>query len=139
MAVFRIEKTRDYTVMSNHHLKDRTLTLKSKGLLSMMLSLPDEWNYTTRGLAAICREGVDSIGAALKELETHGYTAHPASGRKRQDHGYRVCHLRNASVRAAVKPRYAFTGYGKAIYGKPGYGYPGYGGTVYGKPRTIKY
>ena len=72
MAVFRIEKTRDYTVMSNHHLKDRTLTLKSKGLLSMMLSLPDEWNYTTRGLAAICREGVDSIGAALKELETHG-------------------------------------------------------------------
>lgn len=73
MAVFRIEKTRNYTVMSNHHLKDRTLTLKSKGLLSMMLSLPDEWNYTTRGLAAICREGVDSIGAALKELETHGY------------------------------------------------------------------
>ena len=73
MAVFRIEKTRDYTVMSNHHLKDRTLTLKSKELLSMMLSLPDEWNYTTRGLAAICREGVDSIGAALKELETHGY------------------------------------------------------------------
>ena len=73
MAVFRIEKTRDYTVMSNHHLKDRTLTLKSKGLLSMMLSLPDEWNYTTRGLAAICREGVDSICAALKELETHGY------------------------------------------------------------------
>lgn len=70
---FRIEKTRDYTVMSNHHLKDRTLTLKSKGLLSMMLSLPDEWNYTTRGLAAICREGVDSIGAALKELENHGY------------------------------------------------------------------
>ena len=50
MAVFRIEKTRDYTVMSNHHLKDRTLTLKSKGLLSMMLSLPDEWNYTTRVL-----------------------------------------------------------------------------------------
>lgn len=140
MAVFRIEKTRDYTVMSNHHLKDRTLTLKSKGLLSMMLSLPDEWNYTTRGLAAICREGVDSIGAALKELETHGYIRRTQlRDEKRQDHGYRVCHLRNASVRAAVKPRYAFTGYGKTIYGKPGYGYPGYGGTVYGKPRTIKY
>lgn len=73
MAVFRIEKTRDYTVMSNHHLKDRALTLKSKGLLSMMLSLPDDWNYTTRGLAAICREGVDSIGTALKELERAGY------------------------------------------------------------------
>ena len=82
MAVFRIEKTRDYTVMSNHHLKDRTLTLKSKGLLSMMLSLPDEWNYTTRGLAAICREGVDSIGAALKELETHRYILY----RVRQSH-----------------------------------------------------
>ena len=73
MAVFRIEKTRDYTGMSNYHLKHRTLTLKSKGLLSMMLSLPEEWNYTTRGLAAICREGVDSIGAALKELEMKGY------------------------------------------------------------------
>ncbi len=73
MAVFRVEKTRDYTVMSNYHLKDNSLSLKSKGLLSMMLSLPDEWNYTTRGLAAICKEGVDSIGTALKELEKAGY------------------------------------------------------------------
>ena len=73
MAVFRIEKTRNYTVMSNYHLKDKSLTLKSKGLLSLILSLPDEWNYTTRGLAAICREGVDSIGAALRELEVAGY------------------------------------------------------------------
>ncbi len=73
MAVFRVEKTRDYTVMSNYHLKDNSLSLKSKGLLSMMLSLPDEWNYTTRGLAAICKEGVDSIGTALKELERAGY------------------------------------------------------------------
>ena len=59
--------------MANHHLKNRTLTLKAKGLLSVMLSLPEEWNYTTRGLAAICREGVDSIGAALRELEDAGY------------------------------------------------------------------
>lgn len=73
MAVFRIERTLDYTVMSNHHLKDTALSLKAKGLLSMMLSLPDEWNYTTRGLAAICKEGVDAIGAALKELEARGY------------------------------------------------------------------
>lgn len=73
MAVFRVEKNRGYTVMSNHHLKDTSLTLKAKGLLSMMLSLPDEWNYTTRGLAAICKEGVDSIGAALRELEKQGY------------------------------------------------------------------
>lgn len=73
MAVFRVERTRDYTVMSNHHLKDGELSLKAKGLLSMMLSLPDEWNYTTRGLARICKEGVDAIGKALKELETAGY------------------------------------------------------------------
>ena len=55
MAVFRIEKTRDYTVMSNHHLRDMNLSLKAKGLLSMMLSLPEDWNYTTRGLAKICK------------------------------------------------------------------------------------
>lgn len=73
MAVFRIEKTRDYTVMSNHHLRDAGLSLKSKGLLSMMLSLPEDWNYTTRGLAKICKEGTDSIGSALKELEQAGY------------------------------------------------------------------
>ena len=73
MAVFRIERTRDYTVMSNHHLRDKALSLKSKGLLSMMLSLPEDWNYTTRGLAAICKEGVDAIGGALRELETAGY------------------------------------------------------------------
>ena len=73
MAVFRIERTRDYTVMSNHHLRNKALSLKSKGLLSMMLSLPDDWNYTTRGLAKICKEGVDAIGNALRELETAGY------------------------------------------------------------------
>lgn len=73
MAVFRVEKNRGYTVMSNFHLKDTNLTLKAKGLLSMMLSLPDEWNYTTRGLAAICKEGVDSIGSTLRELEKQGY------------------------------------------------------------------
>lgn len=73
MAVFRINKTQDYTVMSNFHLKDRSLSLKSKGLLSLILSLPEDWNYTTRGLAAICKEGVDSIGTALKELEGAGY------------------------------------------------------------------
>ena len=73
MAVFRVERTRDYTVMSNHHLKNRALTLKAKGLLSVMLSLPDDWDYTTRGLASICREGVDAIGKTLKELENAGY------------------------------------------------------------------
>ena len=73
MAVFRIERTRDYTVMSNHHLRNANLSLKAKGLLSMMLSLPEDWNYTTRGLAKICKEGVDAIGVALRELEAAGY------------------------------------------------------------------
>ena len=73
MAVFRIERTKNYTVMSNYHLRDKALSLKSKGLLSMMLSLPEDWNYTTRGLAKICKEGVDAIGGALRELESAGY------------------------------------------------------------------
>ena len=73
VAVFRVEKNHNYTVMSNYHLRDTRLTLKSIGLLSKMLSLTDEWDYTTRGLAAICKEGVDAIGAALKELEARGY------------------------------------------------------------------
>ena len=73
MAVYRVERTRDYTVMSNYHLKDTTLSLKAKGLLSMFLSFPDDWNYSTRGLAAICKEGVEAIGNTIKELEKAGY------------------------------------------------------------------
>ena len=73
MAVFRIEKTRDYTVMSNHHLKNKNLTLKAKGLLSVMLSLPETWDYTLKGLAIINREGVDAIREAVRELEKAGY------------------------------------------------------------------
>ena len=73
MAVFRVEKTRNYTVMSNQHLRDRALSLKAKGLLSLMLSLPEDWDYTTRGLARICRDGLDSICATVRELEGAGY------------------------------------------------------------------
>ena len=73
MAVYRVERTRDYTVMCNYHLKDKALSLKAKGVLSMMLSMPEEWNYSTRGLAAICKEGVEAVGNALKELEKAGY------------------------------------------------------------------
>ena len=73
MAVFRVEKTRDYTVMANHHLRNTELSLKAKGLLSLMLSLPEEWDYTTKGLARICKDGVDSICAGVRELEEHGY------------------------------------------------------------------
>jgi hypothetical protein len=73
MAVFRVEKTQNYTVMSNHHLRNQTLTLKAKGLLSQMLSLPDEWDFTLSGLAAINRESVDAIRTAVWELERAGY------------------------------------------------------------------
>ncbi len=73
MAVFRIEKTKDFTIMSNHHLRNIKLSLKAKGLLSLMLSLPEDWDYTTKGLAFICKDGIDSIATALKELEQHGY------------------------------------------------------------------
>ena len=66
MAVFRVEKNANYTTMCNYHLRDQTLSLKAKGLLSMLLSLPDTWHYSVRGLAAISLEGVDGILTALK-------------------------------------------------------------------------
>ena len=59
--------------MANYHLRDKTLSLKAKGLLSLMLSLPEDWDYTTKGLACICKDGVDSICATIKELEKAGY------------------------------------------------------------------
>ena len=73
MAVFRVEKTTGYTVMSNYHLRDKNLSCRACGLLSKMLSLPEEWDYTTRGLAMICKDGVDAITTTLKELEACGY------------------------------------------------------------------
>lgn len=73
MAVCRVEKNKNYTTMSNYHLRDKNLSNKACGLLSKMLSLPDAWDYTTRGLAAICKDGVDAITAQLKELEQCGY------------------------------------------------------------------
>ena len=73
MAVFRVQKTQNYTIMSNHHLRNKALSLKAKGLLSLMLSLPEDWDYTTRGLASICKEGVDGIRATVRELENAGY------------------------------------------------------------------
>ncbi len=73
MAVFRVERNKGYTVMSNHHLRNKELTLKAKGLLSQMLSLPEDWDYTLAGLARINREQIDAIREAVKELETAGY------------------------------------------------------------------
>ena len=73
MSVFRINKTRDYTVMSNSHFKEKKMSLKAKGLLSLMLSLPDDWDYSISGLAALSKDGKDSVMSALGELEKFGY------------------------------------------------------------------
>lgn len=73
MAVFRVEKTKDFTIMSNYHLRDKNLSLKAKGLLSQMLSLPEEWDYTLAGLAHINKESKDAIRSAVNELEQAGY------------------------------------------------------------------
>ena len=73
MAVFRVEKNKGYTVMSNHHLRNKVLSLKAKGLLSQMLSLPEDWDYTLKGLSLINRESIDAIRTAVWELERAGY------------------------------------------------------------------
>ena len=73
MSVIRVEKTKNYTVMSNYHFKEKEMTLKAKGLLSLMLSLPDNWNYSIAGLVAICKENETAIKSALKELQNFGY------------------------------------------------------------------
>lgn len=71
--VFRINKTKNYTVMSNCHLQDKNLSYKAKELLSCMLSLPDDWNYSVRGITAISKEGIKVINSILKELEENYY------------------------------------------------------------------
>ena len=73
ISVFKIEKTKGYTIMSNYHLQDRNLTYKAKGLLSFMLSLPDDWDYSLKGLCAISKESRDGIRSILKELQEHHY------------------------------------------------------------------
>ena len=73
MAVFRVERNKGYTVMSNHHPRNKELSLKAKGLLSQMLSLPEDWDYTLKGLSLINREKIDAIREAIKELERAGY------------------------------------------------------------------
>ncbi|MDY5627665.1 MAG: helix-turn-helix domain-containing protein, partial [Clostridia bacterium] len=73
MAIFRVKKTENYTVMSNHHLRNKELSLKAKGLLSQMLSLPEDWDYTLEGLSKINKEKVDAIRTAVIELEKQGY------------------------------------------------------------------
>lgn len=89
MAVFRINKNENYTVMSNYHLKEREMSLKAKGLLSLMLSLPREWDYSVMGLTALSKDGKDSVMSALSELEDFGYLVRTRSiNEKGQSDGY---------------------------------------------------
>jgi hypothetical protein len=85
MAVFRIEKTQNYTVMSNHHLRNPALSLKAKGLLSQILSLPENWDYTLAELSHINCESVDAIRTVVHELETAGYVTR---SRERKENGH---------------------------------------------------
>ena len=73
MSIMRVHKTKNFTVMSNHHFKEKGLSLKAKGLLSLMLSLPDNWNYSVSGLVKLSKDGKDSVMSALQELEKYGY------------------------------------------------------------------
>lgn len=73
MSTIKIVKTKDFTVMSNHHLCDRNLSMKAKGLLSVLLSLPANWDYSLRGLACICKEGIDAVRTTINEPEAAGY------------------------------------------------------------------
>ena len=109
-VVFRVVKTKNYTMMSNQHLKDKRLTLKAKGLMSVMLSLPENLDYTLRGLSAISKEGVDAISEAVKELERSGYVIR---NRKRDERGrlsgteyliYEDCHMNSQPAQDAPKP-----------------------------------
>ena len=87
--IFRVEKTKNFTVMSNHHFKNKNLTLKAKGLLSLMLSLPEDWNYNMQGLATLSRDGIDSVRSAIKELEHHGYPLLPEPCQNKSRHRLR--------------------------------------------------
>lgn len=78
MAVFRVGRTKDYITMSNRHFKNKNLSLKAKGLLSQMLSLPEEWDFTLKGLAHINKENIDAIRTAIWELEKEGYVVRPS-------------------------------------------------------------
>ena len=96
MSTFRVNENVNYTVMSNYHLQDKKLSLKAKGLLSYMLSLPDDWDYSLKGLATGCKDGIDSVRSAVHELEDGGYLCRSkvrdARGRI-IDHNYEVFEL----------------------------------------------
>ena len=127
MTVFRVEKNANYTVMSNEHLRNRELSLKAKGLLSQMLSLPEEWDYSLEGLSRINREGVDAIRTGIRELEEHGYLE-----RLRPPGRHRVrCARARRRQALAARVRRACVGFSNA-------GSPCAGTACVGEPEAIK-
>lgn len=132
MTVFRVEKNANYTVMSNEHLRNRALSLKAKGLLSQMLSLPEEWDYSLSGLSRINREGVDAIRSAIRELEEHGYLER----RRVRDAAGRLAGteyvVRERAVAAEPRP-----GSGGPALENPTQGNPAQGRPALGKPAQL--
>lgn len=127
MAKFKVQKDRNYTVMGNYHLRDKNLSNKSRGLLSTMLSLPDNWDYTMKGLTSICKDGMDGIATQIKELETRGYLVRK---RVRDDHGrlketeYDVYERPYAHLPIREKPKQEKPVQGKPVLEKPNLEFP---------------
>ena len=110
MAVFRVHKNENYTVLSNHHFKERGMSLKAKGLLSLMLSLPDGWDYSAAGLVTLSKDGKDSVNAALKELEKFGYlrrTQAIDTGGKFSGYNYEIYEQPSDAAKAAAAEKAA--------------------------------
>ena len=103
MAVFRVERNTGYTVMSNHHLRNKELTLKAKGLLSQMLSLPEDWDYTLAGLSYINRESIDAIRTAVWELEKAGLKCMSATRKGRDTQSSTSAYISTISASLRTK------------------------------------
>ena len=119
MAVFRVEKNRGYTVMSNHHLRNKALSLKAKGLLSQMLSLPEDWDYTLKGLSLINRESIDAIRTAVWELERAGYIRRSACPADRDTLHTRSIDISNPGDRSGKMADMVYTIYEQPVLAKP--------------------
>ncbi len=136
MSVFRVEKNKGYTVMSNHHLRNHTLSLKAKGLLSQMLSLPEDWDYTLKGLAQINRESIDAIREAVRELEQAGYIT---LSRERDARGCLRGTIYTIYEQPQTQPEPGRTCTGCACVGSANVGKAYVGFSCVGKSNAIKY
>lgn len=138
MAVFRVHKNENYTVLSNYHFKERKMSLKAKGLLSLMLSLPEGWDYSAAGLVTLSKDGKDSVNAALKELEKFGYLRRTQSlkeGGKFDGYNYEIYEQPSDAAKAAAAEKEAAA---RPKAEKPPTGDPFAGNPSTGKPTTEK-